>query len=115
MPTLAGQAAVDAALEGRLPTFKDFGKIPYVDAIVGEVFRWSPITPLGVPHVSRQDDYYDGHFISKGTMVFGNIWALLRDENIYGVNTDKFIPERFITKDGKIDATMDYNLYDTAF
>ena len=110
-----GQAAVDAALDGRLPTFKDFGKIPYVDAIVGEVFRWSPITPLGVPHVARRDDYYDGHFISKGTMVFGNIWALLRDENIYGVNTDKFIPERFITKDGKIDATMDYNLYDTAF
>ena len=93
----------------------DWGTIPYVDAIVGEVFRWSPITPLGVPHVARQDDYYDGHFISKGTMVFGNIWALLRDQNIYGPDTDQFIPERFITKDGKIDADKDHHLYDTAF
>lgn len=93
----------------------DWGTIPYVDAIVGEVFRWSPITPLGVPHVARQDDYYDSHFISKGTMVFGNIWALLRDQNIYGADTDKFIPERFITKDGKIDADKDHHLYDTAF
>jgi cytochrome P450 len=93
----------------------DWGTIPYVDAIVGEVFRWSPITPLGVPHAAGQDAYYDGHFISKGTMVFGNIWALLRDQNIYGADTDKFIPERFITKDGKIDAEKDRYLYDTAF
>jgi cytochrome P450 len=68
-----GQAAIDATLDGRLPTFMDWGTIPYVDAIVGKVFHWSPITPLGVPHIARQDNYYDGHFISKGTMVFGNI------------------------------------------
>jgi len=107
-----GQAAIDAAVEGRLPNFTDFGTIPYVDAIVNEVFRWNPITPLGVPHVARQDDYYDGHLISKGTMVFGNLWVLLRDENVYGADTDKFIPERFITKDGVLDTTIDM---DTAF
>jgi hypothetical protein len=107
-----GQAVVDAAVEGRLPNFTDFGTMPYVDAIVNEVFRWNPITPLGVPHVARQDDYYEGHLISKGTMVFGNIWLLLRNEQVYGAYTDKFIPERFLTKDGKLNATMDM---ETAF
>ncbi|KAF8998253.1 cytochrome P450 [Cyathus striatus] len=110
-----GQAAVDTVLDGRLPTLKDFGTIPYVDAIVDEVFRFSPITPLGVPHVSREEDIYEGRVILKGTMVFGNIWALLRDEEIYGTDTDNFIPERFITASGNINPQMEYHLYDTAF
>jgi cytochrome P450 len=109
-----GQAAVDAAVVGRLPNFSDFGTIPYVDAIVHEVFRWNPITPLGVPHVARQDDYYNGHLIPKGTMVFGNIYALLHDEKVYGDDPDKFIPERFLTKDGSLDDALNREM-DTAF
>lgn len=104
------QAALDAELCGRLPTFSDLGTIPYVDAVVNEVFRWNPVTPLGVPHVARQDDYYQGRLISKGTMVFGNIWALLRDEAVYGADTDKFIPERFLTKEGQINTSIDMDL-----
>uniref|UniRef100_A0A0W0EY02 Putative cytochrome P450 n=1 Tax=Moniliophthora roreri TaxID=221103 RepID=A0A0W0EY02_MONRR len=110
-----GQAAVDAVLNGRLPTFEDFREIPYVDAIIGEVFRFSPITPLGVPHVTRTADVYDGHLIPKGTMVFGNLWALLREECIYGKDVDKFVPERFLTNEGEIDPVREHHLYDTAF
>jgi len=29
---------------------------------------------LGVPHMSTEDDEYDGYFIPKGTIVMGNIW-----------------------------------------
>ncbi|THU91607.1 cytochrome P450, partial [Dendrothele bispora CBS 962.96] len=110
-----GQAALDNVLNGRLPTFEDWNTIPYVDAIVNETFRYSPITPLGVPHVTRTDDVYEGYFIPKGTMVFGNLWALLREEEIYGPNVDEFIPERFLDQDGKVDSTKNYYLYDTAF
>ena len=62
-----------------------------------------------------QDDIYDGHFIPKGTMVFGNLWALLRDESIYGPDVDKYIPERFLNKEGAINPTKEFYLYDTAF
>ncbi|THU95737.1 cytochrome P450 [Dendrothele bispora CBS 962.96] len=89
--------------------------IPSVDAIVNETFHYSPITPLGVPHVTRADNVYEGHFIPKGTMVFGNLWALLREEEIYGPNVDEFIPERFLNQDGQMDSTKNYYLYDTAF
>jgi cytochrome P450 len=102
-----GHAIVDAIFEGRLPDFSDIDTIPYVDAIVNESLRWNPVTPLGVPHCAREDDHYDGHLIKKGTMVFGNIWALLRDENAYGSDTDKFIPERWLTKDGTFNTDMD--------
>jgi cytochrome P450 len=41
-------AELDAVLDGiRLPTFDDENELPYVGAIVKEVFRWHPISPLG--------------------------------------------------------------------
>jgi cytochrome P450 len=41
-------AELDAVLDGtRLPTFDDENELPYVGAIVKEVFRWNPISPLG--------------------------------------------------------------------
>jgi hypothetical protein len=40
------QEAIDKVVDtGRLPAFSD--NIPYVDAIVREVLRWRPVTPLG--------------------------------------------------------------------
>lgn len=31
----------------RLPTFADRELLPYVEALVTEVFRWNPVVPLG--------------------------------------------------------------------
>ena len=31
----------------RLPTFEDFGSVPYIDALIKEVIRWQPIVRLG--------------------------------------------------------------------
>ena len=31
----------------RLPTFRDFGSVPYLDALIKEVLRWHPIVCLG--------------------------------------------------------------------
>jgi cytochrome P450 len=40
----------------RLPTFEDRDALPYVKAVVKEVLRWEPVTPLGVPRASYKDD-----------------------------------------------------------
>ena len=29
---------------------------------------------LGIPHMSSEDDEYDGYFIPKGTLIIGNVW-----------------------------------------
>ncbi|KIJ49274.1 hypothetical protein M422DRAFT_205484 [Sphaerobolus stellatus SS14] len=92
-----GQQELDAALSGsRLPEFEDRGNLPYILAIVKETLRWHPILPLGLPRSAAEDDIIEGHFIPKGTIVFGNAWQLLHDEDEYGPNTDKFVPERFL-------------------
>ena len=43
----AQQAIDDVVGKDRLPDFSDIDSIPLVDAIVREIHRWRPITPLG--------------------------------------------------------------------
>ncbi len=49
----------------RLPNFGDRDSLPYVNAIVKEVLRWYPVSPLGLPHRLTQDDWYNGYFLPK--------------------------------------------------
>ena len=58
----------------RLPTFEDRENLPYVDALVKEALRWHPVVPMGVPHVTTEDDIYEGYFIPKGSILLPNIW-----------------------------------------
>ncbi|KAF8193905.1 cytochrome P450 [Mycena galopus ATCC 62051] len=99
------QAAVDEVVgRDRLPEFQD--NIPYVDAVVREVLRWRPVLPLGTVHAVTEDDTYKGFHIPAGSIIIPNTWAILNDEATYGPHTDQFIPERWLTKDGKINNEM---------
>ncbi|KAH9940664.1 cytochrome P450 [Amylocystis lapponica] len=107
-----GHEAVDAVTKRKyIPDFSDYGDIPYVDAIVNEVFRCSAVVPLGVPHFNTADDVYKGFFIPKDSIIMGNTWALLRDEKTYGPDTESFIPERFLGPDGKRNDIADPEAY----
>ncbi|KDQ57072.1 hypothetical protein JAAARDRAFT_35668 [Jaapia argillacea MUCL 33604] len=90
------QAEIDAVVgSDRLPSFEDRENLPYVNALVKEVLRWGPVTPLGLPHGSTEDDIYEGYFIPKGSIIFVNVWQLLRDPRVYA-NPLQFDPERFL-------------------
>lgn len=99
-----GQKELDAHIGSRLPEFEDLPHLPYVRAIMLEVLRWQVVVPLGLAHRVTMDDEYMGYLIPKGSTIFVNIWALLRDEEYYP-NPDIFDPERFL-KDGEIDSKL---------
>ncbi|KAK7464215.1 hypothetical protein VKT23_006381 [Stygiomarasmius scandens] len=80
----------------RLPSLSDLPHLPYIQAILKEVLRWRPAAPLAAPHVSTEDDFYDGYFIPKGSMVIPNVWTMNRDPKIYGSDGDQFNPERHL-------------------
>ncbi|KAJ7698615.1 cytochrome P450 [Mycena rosella] len=82
----------------RLPTFEDRDQLPYISAIVKEVWRWNPSVPLGLPHVVTEDDVYRGYRIEKGSIIWANVWAILHDEEIFPEPL-KFSPERYLTDD----------------
>ncbi|KAF5354109.1 hypothetical protein D9756_007313 [Leucocoprinus leucothites] len=94
------QAELDAVLKGRLPEFTDRPVLPYINALVKETLRWQPVTPLAVPHMATNADTYNGFFIPKGTIVFGNTWSILHNPETYK-NPEEYNPERFL-KDGKL-------------
>ncbi|KAJ8501721.1 hypothetical protein ONZ45_g12057 [Pleurotus djamor] len=85
----------------RLPMFSDRGALPYINAIIKEVVRWQPASPLAIAHACSVDDEYDGYFIPKGSIVVGNTWSILHDPQEYP-EPDRFLPNRFLKADGSL-------------
>ncbi|KAI0060305.1 cytochrome P450 [Artomyces pyxidatus] len=97
------QAELDAVVgRGRLPTIADLPYLPYIRAIVKETLRWRPNIPLGIPHRSTEDDWYEGMFIPKGTICFANVMQCNNDPDVYGADYMHFKPERHLDSDGKL-------------
>jgi cytochrome P450 len=72
------QAEIDAVVgNDRLPVLSDRSQLPYVEALLKEVHRWSAVGPLGVPHKVKEDDVHAGYLIPKGAMVFTNVWYVV--------------------------------------
>ncbi|CVK99546.1 related to cytochrome p450 [Fusarium mangiferae] len=100
----------------RLPDFSDRPALVYIEHIVQEIYRWSPLAPLGIPHKSLHDDIYKGmlipkdtllrcchhsdatrwggYLISTRTVVYANAYAMAHDERVYKDPHD-FNPDRY--------------------
>ena len=59
---------------GRLPSFEDEKDLPYVRAMIKELLRTRPPNKVGIQHGSVEDDWFDGYFIPKGSVVFCDWW-----------------------------------------
>ncbi|KAK2597324.1 hypothetical protein QQS21_006098 [Conoideocrella luteorostrata] len=89
------QSLLDTVVgRNRLPTFEDRPQLLYIDYIVQETLRWCPVSPIGVPHKSLEDDVYNGMRIPAGSLVFANARAMTHDKQTY-TNPDDFNPDRY--------------------
>nr|AAS92626.1 cytochrome P450 [Centaurium erythraea] len=78
----------------------DISRLPYLQAVVKEVFRLHPPGPLLVPHKADADVEIDGYVVPKNANVLVNVWALGRDSSSWA-DPEAFMPERFL--DNEID------------
>lgn len=93
------RAEVDSVVgTDRLPSFGDRDKMPYIERLIQETTRWFPLSPMGVPHATVEDDIYRGMFIPKGSVVFANAYAITHNERTYS-EPDTFNPDRFLPKE----------------
>ena len=97
------QDQLDAVVgRSRPPTFADAPNLPYIQAMVKEALRWRPALPLGLPHSTTEDDWYEGMFIPKGTLCLANLWQCNLDPTFYGDDAMNFNPERFLDEQGRL-------------
>ncbi|KAI1179236.1 cytochrome protein [Nemania sp. FL0916] len=80
---------------GRLPMYSDRPSLPYIDAVISEAWRWHAVTPMALPHKTSVDDFVDGYFIPKGSVVMANVWWFMHDPETYP-DPSTFNPSRFL-------------------
>ena len=73
----------------------DTERLPYLRAVVKEVFRLHPAGPFLVPHRADRRCEIAGFVIPKHSRVLVNVWGMGRNPNIWKEPL-KFVPERFI-------------------
>jgi cytochrome P450 len=50
------QEELDAVVgRSRMPNFQDINNLPYIQCIVKEILRWSPVSPLGESMTARKE------------------------------------------------------------
>ncbi|XP_015779092.1 PREDICTED: steroid 17-alpha-hydroxylase/17,20 lyase-like isoform X1 [Acropora digitifera] len=85
----------------RLPELADKANLPYLDATIMEVLRYSSLVPLLFPHSTTADTTLDGYEIPKDTIVLFNVWAMHHDEKKWD-RPFEFDPSRFLDAEGKV-------------
>ncbi|KIJ33701.1 hypothetical protein M422DRAFT_264318 [Sphaerobolus stellatus SS14] len=98
------QRELDSVLGGiRFVEFEDEPELPYISAVVRETLRWHPLLPQSVAHAALEEDVVGEYYIPKGSIVVGNTWRLLHDQDDFGPQPDQFMPERFLNKTARRD------------
>ncbi|KAL2537955.1 Cytochrome [Forsythia ovata] len=73
----------------------DISRLPYLQSVIKETYRYHPTGPLLIPHKAEVDTEISGYIVPKNSQIYVNIWAIGRDSNIW-LNPDSFDPERFL-------------------
>ena len=105
---VAGRFARSDGLVG----WEETRDLPYLSACVKESMRLHPAAGLTLERiVPPQGLELCGHFLPGGTIVGCSAWALHAKESIFGADTEKFLPERWIDAGAEKKAEMNNALF----
>lgn len=83
----------------RQPNIEDRSKMPYTDAVIHEIQRFSNVIPMNAPHSATRDTNFRGFTIPKGTGVCALLCSVLEDSTHFAT-PDKFNPNHFLDSEG---------------
>ncbi|KAG6771329.1 hypothetical protein POTOM_022678 [Populus tomentosa] len=81
--------------DNRLVKESDVPNLPFLQAVVKETLRLSPVGTLRARQCNI-DTKINGYDIKAGSRILINAYALMRDSNTWD-KPDEFMPERFLS------------------
>ncbi|XP_060048328.1 cytochrome P450 2C19-like isoform X2 [Erinaceus europaeus] len=83
----------------RSPSMQDRSHMPYMDALVHEVQRYTDIIPNNLPHAVTQDIKFRNYVIPKDTTILTSLTSVLHDDKEFP-NPKMFDPNHFLDDNG---------------
>lgn len=74
--------------------------MPYTEAVLAEVHRFSSLVGLNAAHIAYEDSDFGPYFLPAGTQIILNLNEIHHDPDNFE-RPDDFLPERFLSEDGK--------------
>ncbi|KAK3838840.1 MAG: cytochrome P450 [Linnemannia gamsii] len=89
----------DEVLKGGLPTYESTKQQKFAEACFNEALRLYPAVPRNAKICTQDDVLPGGIQVHKGERVTWNVWAMGRDEELWGKDARIYNPFRWIGKD----------------
>lgn len=86
---------VDRIFKSSLPTYNQVRDLKYIRMVLNEALRLWPTAPAFSLYAKEDTEIGGKYPMKKGDSVTVLIPKLHRDERVWGMDVDKFIPERF--------------------
>ncbi|XP_078525379.1 cytochrome P450 2C8-like [Lissotriton helveticus] len=86
--------------DSELLNYEDKAKMPYTQAVLHEIQRFSNVVPLGVYHAPWKEVSISGYIIPKGTVVVTNVPSVHYEESLWKF-PHEFNPSNFLNDNGE--------------
>ncbi|XP_053564901.1 cytochrome P450 2C5-like [Bombina bombina] len=93
------QNEIEKVIGSAQPQMEHRKKMPYTDAVIHEIQRFSSIIPTPSPREITHDVVLKGYFLPKGTNVLLMLTSALKDKD-YFEKPDEFYPQHFLDSEG---------------
>ncbi|XP_073497696.1 cytochrome P450 2G1-like [Phyllobates terribilis] len=79
----------------RYPKMQDQSQMPFTDAVIHEIQRFTDLLPMAIPRKTTKNITYRGYSISKNTNIFVMLTSVLKDPTCF-LYPNEFNPQNFL-------------------